>query len=338
MLLTATPVQSLLLLNFYSGMLLVCGRVLDGLEVVFMYMEELLVCPFTAKPLRLLSDDELKVLYPKVERGELYFRKGVPLEFQPVKAYTSYNQVYVFLEIEGMVFLKKDLAIVPKNRTNHPNKRIDPKIVEAFYQEYGLNRNGHFIDKTSQRISSVQIDEQTWRELSKSMPKHGACMTTLGTDDVDALHNLVFGTTFQRYIHMDHQLMRLRMVNGALSHDTRYVLIDPEMIPLQEKVTDSLFSFNFLDGLQTEEQKELYQSVKSVMTEQATAVMLTNERKSSVLEACYRSDAMSTKARNYLKPWKKQSLPTMLFHRVEQKDKSVSSALTGKTSLGSQLS
>lgn len=295
-------------------------------------MEQLLVCPFTSQPLRPLSEMELEAFQNKIEAGDCYFQKGAPVRLLPKKAFISHNQVYIYLEMGGILLLQKQTAIVAKNRTANPHKRISEQEIIEFYESLGLNEEGTLQTKVSTDSILPAVIETA--NLEKSLPKTGHCFVTMGTQNVDAVHNLLFGTNFRQYLHFDHDLARLQPMVGALKNNTQYVLCDQELLPVMEDGIDALYSYEFIEGLEKETQFQLFDAMKKSLKDDAVAIILNAGAKSSPLESRYKS--VKTKAA--LKPWKKVSLPQFLFRSVADSQGLSRDAVSGKRSWGSQLS
>lgn len=301
-------------------------------------MEELIICPFTSKPLRQLTDAEIDSFHKRIEAGSLFFQRGVPLEFLPEKAWISQSQVYIYLEIDGVLLLQQQAAIVAKNRTLEPYKRTLEADIEAFYQKLNLHPDGQWIKKNHGETSSFLPDEETRKILNQHLSKKGSCFVSMGSDQVDVLHNLVFGRDFDHFIHIDHDMSRMRSLLGQLQQDTRYILTDPDFIPLAPASVDSLFSYDFVKGLEADVQKALYESLTTVLDGKSVSVVLTEAGKPCALESRYKSDSLGKKAKGLFTPWKKVARPTILFSKVTVNDNSRANVISGKTSLGSQFS
>ena len=295
-------------------------------------MEQLLVCPFTLTPLRALSESELLRFHERIEAGHFYFRKGIPLNFLPKKAYTSLNQVYIFIEIDGTMLLQKQTAVVTKSHTEFPQRRLGKEVEMAFYQELMLSPEGSFqVQGQAETAISEKISDL---EPVKQLPKTGRIFATLGTAQVDAVHNLLFGTSFQNHVHLDHEMSRLLAVAGKLKKHTTYVLCDKAQIPVESEGIDALLSFEFLSGLDKTTQESLFDSLRSTMNLNGVAFIINLEGKASHVENRFKS----VKSKAAFTPWKKVKLPQLLFHNITLASPPKPTAFSGKTSWGSQLS
>lgn len=301
-------------------------------------MEPILVCPFTSQPLRALDATELQNFHERIQKGGLFFHKGVPLEFLPQKAYVSRNSVFIYVEIDGVVLLKKETAIVGKNHTENPLKRTTQLVIDAFYRSLDLSPEGEFIHTHAAEPTSLDLNEATNKSLKSILPKSGGCLVTMGTNQLDALHNLLFGLEFREHCHLDHDIARLRQIAGNLKANTQYVLIDKKSLPLSKNSVDGLLSFSFNTDSSKEEQVALYDSLKVTLKTDAKAIILSEGGVTSPMESRHKSDVLSTKAKSLLTPWKKAKAAEIVFHHLEASTGSQSDAFSGKRSLGSQFS
>lgn len=297
-------------------------------------MDQTIICPFTSKTLQPLGDEELIIINNRIHRGELFFQCGVPVGFELTKAYMSSNKLYVYAELEGILLMQKQTAIVERSLTANPQKRIADSDITSFYQNLGLRKDGNFLAAQTELPSEPNLGQNEWRNLFSTLNKQGHCLVTATTAQVDELHNLVFATNYQSHIHIDHDINRLRCVNGKLGTNTRYALCDVDIMPFEAESVDGYFGFNSFGAESKEVQKEIYTSLKAVLKSGTIAVCLVDGNNKNHALAQYKSDILSGK----LKPWKKQSLPRFHFYNSNYATRGKSATISGKRSLGSQLS
>jgi uncharacterized protein YbaR (Trm112 family) len=102
-------------------------------------MEEFLVCAFSRKPLRFMTEKELVTINAKLKEEQLFFYCGAPVNFELSAALVSETLVYVYPVIDDIVYLQKQTAIVSKNRTLNPLKRVDQREIDQFYIDFGFS-------------------------------------------------------------------------------------------------------------------------------------------------------------------------------------------------------
>ncbi len=281
-----------------------------------------------------LADHELMRINQKVERRELFFQSGAPLSFPLRKAWVSTNRVYLYAEIEGILFLKKATAIVEKNRVENPMIRFTEAQSDRFFSDLGLEKNGDLVSSGSNLPAGPHLNAEVLKGLYTKLPRHGHCLVTAASAEVDELHNLVFGTNYQSHIHLDHNLERLQAVKGKLELNTRYVLCDSGVMPFGNESVDGYFSFNAVEEADKEAQKEAYHALKAALKKEAPCICIVNEQEKNHFEAFYKSDTLSAK----LKPWKKSGLPYFYFQKTRYAGREASASVSDKRSFGSQLS
>ncbi len=301
-------------------------------------IEPSLVCPFTGKGLIELSKAELLQVNRQISDGILFFHHGAPVNVKLKKAFTTSSRTYIFPVFEEILFLKKVTAIVPKNRTKEPNKRTSQDSINEFYKEYGLGRKFKKDPADELNIQSNPISLEQLKDLSKLLPKSGKSFVSVVTHDIDSIHNLVFGRNFDQYIHMDFSFDRLRSVVGKLKKDTIYVLGDICDLPLKSDSVDAMFSFDYINKYEKEEQKETYEELKRSMLADGVSVLMYDKNLPLHAKSRYVSDQRAHKAMKVVTPWKKTKSSNFYFYPVGQDNNQEHLNFVMKTSLRSQFS
>jgi hypothetical protein len=296
-------------------------------------MEEVIVCPFTSKKLSQLTEQDLSDLNQRIVNNELFFQVGVPLKFPIQAGYISHDRVYVYAVIEGVLLLQKQTAIVERNRMNNPQRRISEGATEAFYQGLGIGGDGTFTRAQAEAKPEPVITPEHMKSVASAISKEGFCLITANTALTDEVRNLIFGRNFQYHLHMDHDIDRLRRVEGELSSYTQYILCDPEVVPVADDAVDSYCSFNTVSNQPKEVQVELYNALKRTLKSRGNAICLLDEAARNYIASSYKADSLAAK----LKPWKKNALPAFRFYKVAYKA-SGRSVISDERSFGSQLS
>lgn len=90
-----------------------------------------LICPFTGRNLRLLSEAELSDVNAKIVTNELFFYPGAQVKKPLKRALVTEHQTYIYPILDNIILLKKETAIVAKNRTENYLKRVSDQIGRA---------------------------------------------------------------------------------------------------------------------------------------------------------------------------------------------------------------
>lgn len=286
-----------------------------------------------------MSKEELSVVNQKMINGELYFYPGIQLEQKLKQAYITENQTYFYPVIDDILLLKKDTAVTAKNRTKNPLLRIPESTIESFYEAYKLLRKGRrsavpFKSRNSEPLSNDQLSQ-----LKSLLPKSGDCFMSAVTHDVDALHNLVFNTHFDTYLHLDFSLDRLEAIKPDVKKGTILVLCENSNLPFAENAIDAVFSFDYINEYEKADQNLAYQELKRVLKENGGSVVLYDKNKPLHAQSQLKSDQFSKKALGLVAPWKKKKVPSIYFHPVQvNSNDDNSEQLFTKTSFGRQFS
>ncbi|WP_286745084.1 MULTISPECIES: methyltransferase domain-containing protein [Roseivirga] len=297
------------------------------------------LCPHTRKPLRFMSRDELSVLNQRIERNELYFHLGIQAQCSVDSALITENQTYVYPIVEGIIFLKKDVAITAKNRTKNPFMRVPEHITEEFFNTYKVLSKEKAAEPVLKDLNSQKLDNDQLLQLKSRLPKSGQCFMSVVTHDVDAIHNLVFNTRFNAYVHIDFSLDRLLAIKKDVKQGTELVLCDVACLPFEANTVNALFSFDYINEYDKADQAAAYEELKRVLKEDGASVVLYDKSKPLHAQSQLKSDQLSKKALSVLAPWKKKKVPTIYFHPVTvDADENHREELMTKTSFGRQFS
>ena len=194
-----------------------------------------LVCPFTQRALQQLSDKELEVINSKIDQGQLLFHSGSPVNLPIRKAYSTSQYLHVYPVIDGVLFLKKETAIVAKNRVQNPHHRRSNEELDAFYQSYAL---GSF--ELSEYKSERSLELPALTQLRDYLPKALELVVTYGSGSADDVLNLLYQKGARTHIHCDSDYQRLSHVVQDLPDSTIACLIDLEHLPFKAQRMDAL--------------------------------------------------------------------------------------------------
>lgn len=300
-------------------------------------MEKYLVCPFSRKSLRLMSEKELSTVNSLIKNEQLFFYAGAPLNFDLEAAFVTENQLYIYPIINGIVFLQKQTALVAKNRTQNPLKRISQVQIDAFYRAHGFGEANETII-ASKELRSNKISDSQLLELAALLPQKGNCFLSIATHDVDSIHNLSYRLKYSHHFHMDFSLSRLVAIQNDLPKSTILILGDMNYLPFNSDAIDGLFSFDYINDHVKEIQTGAYEELKRCMNSNGVSIMLYDKEKPLHSKNQLKSDQLSKKALSVVAPWKKVKLPNIIFHPISEDSGVGNKGVVAKASLGQQLS
>lgn len=275
-------------------------------------MESAFICPFTKDPLELLSEADLSLLNKKIEAEQLFFQQGVPIDFKVNKAYVSANRVYVYPVMEDILMLQKQMAIVDRNQTAHPTRRIREADVVTFHKTMGFGLDGKFVKRDATNVAEPVLTPDTLEYLYRRLDQQGGTLVTMATRHVEWLRQLVLALDYQEHIHLDDDPDRLRSVVGQLSPQTKYVLCDSSYFPLRKHCIDGFFGFSYQHFDSKTAQQECYESLKLALNPEKHHVCLVDKSMKKGLQAAYNADLIASR----FKLWKKTPLPRIHFEAL----------------------
>lgn len=296
-----------------------------------------LICPFTGRNLRLLSEAELNVINAKIITNELFFYPGAQVK-KPLKcALVTEHQTYIYPILDNIILLKKETAIVAKNRTENYLKRVSDNIDTYFDELYNFDENNQEDEAMVQNTVPAMPSEEIAR-LKQLIPNSSNIFLSIASDNIDDVLNLVFNSKFSKYVHADYDIERLRAVKSDLQKDTLLVLCDNTDLPFSNSSIDAIISFDKINQYEKENQKLISGEISRVLDTAGASIVLFDEDKPLAAERQLKKEQLVKKAQGLMKPWKKIKNPTIYFHPVRgDKGADISSSVVGKTSLKRQL-
>ncbi|HEY9116360.1 MAG TPA: methyltransferase domain-containing protein [Roseivirga sp.] len=267
-----------------------------------------------------MSKEGLAIVNERMKHGEFYHHQGVVANCELKRALTSGNQLYIFPIIDDIILLKKATAITAKSRTANPFLRVDALSKQLFYAEFPCLR----IEKTEvnykKELKSQPLSNEELLELRTLLPKSGETFMSIVTHDIDALHNLVFNTNYDRYLHLDFSWSRLSAIKTDLKKGSILVLSDEDKFPFEESSIDALFSFDYINESDRIDQSLAYQELKRILKPDSQSIVLYDKDKPMFVQNQQKNDNFSNKALSILAPWKKRKVPSIYFHPVKLKN------------------
>ncbi len=296
--------------------------------------ESYLICLFTQKPLRLLNETELEVVNQKIANKELSFFEGAPCKKPVTKAYSTNQYLYIYPEIDGVLYLKRATTIVAKNRVEYPLHRREEAENDNFYKTYSLS-DDHPVYSSS---TSNRLTEQELKSFKSRLKKEALLLFTSNACSADDVLNTTYGMTVDQHIHADYDLARLKSIQPEIPYGPLLVLIDQDKIPVAANLLDGIINFEPIDQMEKEKQIEFYKHLKSVLKPNGVLVSAYDVRDDLYLEKQLFNDIRKRKAIGLVAPWKKPALPKMYFIETGQScETSKNEVNNSQTSLSRQL-
>lgn len=294
---------------------------------------DILICPFSKKGLRLLSEHEISTINKKIANGELSFYPGVPVTTELTQAFSCSNYLYIYPIIDQVVMLKKETAIVPKNRIENPFHKTTQADIDKFNAEFGF---GESLEKSGAK--TVAPSERVKQEVLSKISRAGQVLLTANANSADEILNLTYGLKYDQMVHADHRLDRLKEVNEFLPSSTLKVLFDRTGLPFNEGSVDALVDLEAVDTLDKEGQERYYIELKRILDTEAVSVALFNNTKELKLKKNLNADIRAKKALKMVAPWKKVKLPRLYFIEADQAPEQIQTSVNvKKTKFSRQL-
>lgn len=266
-----------------------------------------------------MTEKELTSVNAQIKNGELYFYTGAPVNIKLTAAFVTANHTYIYPLINNISYLKRQTAIVAKNRTQNHLRRVSESEIGLFYKTYAFGEDNELI-KPSKELQSNPIGQDKIKQLARLLPKGGDYFMSIVTHDVDSIHNLTYGRTFKHYFHMDFSLPRLLAMKDDLPSDTILVLGDFDHLPFANDTVDALFSFDYINNYSKEVQASAYEELKRCLKSDGVSITLYDKSKPMHANSQLKSDQRSKKALGVIAPWKKVKLPNIFFYPINDEN------------------
>ena len=277
-------------------------------------LSDFFICPFSSRRLRLMSEHELVNVNKRIKSGELFFYPGVQVKKELEKALVTEHQTYMYPVFDRILFLRKETAIVARNRTENALKRLNDSTVQSFENKYQFGIN--VIEPEPHHQVEELLSDKEVTMLRRQLSKKVELLVTGCCENADTIHNLIFGSDFEQHVHFDDSIGRLRRVKQELPNSTISVLCDKDNLAFDNERVGAVFIFDLINSLSKESQKEAYQELKRILTEDGNGVALFGANQPNAASSDFKSDVFTKKALGLAAPWKKVKLPNMYFHRV----------------------
>lgn len=300
---------------------------------------DFLICPFTGRNLRFLSERELSGINSKIEKGELYFYPGAQATVRLEQALVTEQQTYIYPVFDDILYLKRETSIVSRNRTKNYLKRVNDSVIREFEAEYYFNTSENGSVKNELSTDQLVLSEEEVLGLRSHVSKTGKLFVSIGSNDIDAIHNSVFNSRFSQYVHLDFSIRKLMSTRSEMPENTLLILCDKTHLPISNGSIDSMISFDSINRYEKKEQEEVYEEIKRVMSPSGASIVAYDQNEPLHAMTKLKSDQISKKAIRLIKPWKKIQLPSINFYGLRKIKRNMNeSQIVGKTSLDRQFS
>lgn len=238
-------------------------------------LEDILECPVTRSPLRLLAADALRTVAEGVARGTYLHPSGDAVAEPIDGAWASERGAFVYAEREGILFLLPHLAIVT-DRAAADEFKVDQfagekDSVRNFYDEVGWAKNDAGLFEDS--VAFVAQDAAARAYHDRCLTRVGAHLHSGGDFLLDAAsgplphaEHLAYSKGFAQRICVDFSVLALREAKKKLGDHGVYLVADLTRLPLREGSIDAAISLHTIYHIPADQQRdalaELYRVIK----------------------------------------------------------------------------
>lgn len=283
-------------------------------------LENILLCPVTQKPLRVLSADALDELMQRLAAKELVSQTEVSLKRSFSGALQVVGQERYYPIMDGIIGLLPDCAIVPPQalrlRLNDVN--ITQKAVQDFYDALGWQMDGGVFkdakDSEDLRDVSKQYRQACHERLNRFLPQTGDYLLDVASGPIQYDAYLNYSKNFRYRICADISMQALVQAQKKLGNKGLYLLCDVTKLPLQSDKIDAIVSLHTLYHVPKDKQECAFFELYRVLKPRGVSLIVYSWGRHSLLMA---GTLLPFKLGSLFKRWwRKQnaSTQTLYFH------------------------
>jgi ubiquinone/menaquinone biosynthesis C-methylase UbiE/uncharacterized protein YbaR (Trm112 family) len=246
---------------------------------------EILRCPLTRRPLRAMTEEELRKLNEGVLAMRVAFRDGTPLAEAVVEGLITDDGEYGYVIQDGIALMLEDSAIpLGANAVKLPVE-VNKNSVMEFYNDKGWEEleEGVFGDTLFEDLRPVAREyvQLSHRRLTRYLTS-GKFFIDVASGPVQYAEYLEYSEKSQYHVCVDFSLRGLRAARKRLGEKGLYVLGDITNLPFQSGTIDGGVSLHTIYHVQKVKQLTAFEELYRVLRPGATAVVVYSWGKYSV--------------------------------------------------------
>ena len=214
------------------------------------FLEDILQCPVTKTPLKLLDKNELNELNNAISTGSMIYADGTTVNKCVKSAFISSDGNFIYPIEEDIVILLPDLSILKNNQGLNEQSFLSPlkKNVQGFYNEIGWEKtDSNFIDAArfeDLRTVSDEYRSKCHLRINDFINKKGKYMLDIASGPIQYQEYLTYSNDYEYRICADISFAALKEAKKKLGSKGLYFLCDITQLPLKNNVIDGIVSLH----------------------------------------------------------------------------------------------
>jgi len=240
---------------------------------------EILKCPISGTDLHLANQSDLESFNKRITEGSLFFADGSKVNSVAEEALISSTGNYYYIITEGIIWLRKDKAIIIGTEAEKLNLRSEKRDVEDFYDNIGwkLFDDKHFVDAEKfEDLRPVAYDYFTDcnNRVKRYISQSGKFILDAGSGPIQYDGYLVYSEDFDYRICVDLSFESLKEAKKKLGDKGVYILGDITNLPVKDNVLDAAIALNAIYHIPMDEQTNALNEINRSLKPGKTAAIV----------------------------------------------------------------
>ncbi|MHC5056110.1 MAG: methyltransferase domain-containing protein [Planctomycetota bacterium] len=248
---------------------------------------EVLRCPVTHGPLRLLTPSELRATNKRIAAGRAVHSDGTPVGRPLASGLASRDGTLVYPVEDGVIVLLKELAIQGAigGRNEAPPRapggelREEKRQVQRFYDEVGWTRAEGDIFDDAERFEDLRPVAREYihrchMRVNRYLAPGGRFFLDAASGPIQYPEYLSYSEGYDLRICVDISLVALKAAKRKLGDRGAYLLADVTNLPLDSGTMDAALSLHTVYHVPRDEQEDAVRELHRVLRPGASGALV----------------------------------------------------------------
>lgn len=243
----------------------------------------ILKCPVSGNDLVAATKNMLKDINRRIDNNALRHITGDTVKNRIDNALTTVDNKFLYLILDGIILLRKDLSIVLDNAyfLSHGELQLreEKKHVQDFYNETGWHKSeeGDFEDAQlfeDLRPVAEEYINNCHKRVSRHLKPKGDFILDAGSGPIQFDAYLEYSKDYKYRICVDLTLQALSQAKQKLGDKGIYLIADITNLPLKSNVVDGAVSLNVIYHIPKDEQRKAIEEITRALKPEHKAVIV----------------------------------------------------------------
>ncbi len=236
---------------------------------------DILQCPISGEPLRLLTPVELEQFNARVQKGSATLISGAPVSQMIEAGFTNTGNAYFYVFQDGIACLLPWMAMVTSvDALNAVPEALrlnaDKQNVQDFYDQIGWHKGeDDLFEDTLQFEETRPVAKQYISDCHRRLKKHfssgGDYLLDVASGPLQFQEYLEYSNDYRYRICVDFSRQALQAARKQLGDRGIYILGDITRLPLRDNVIDGVISLHTIYHVPVAEQRNAFLQLHRVL-------------------------------------------------------------------------